>query len=946
MIGFFKKYMKSKVKIMLVLTLIFTILMVTIVGGFVLVIDGVMRKIGGALDGLIDSVSITGDKESGYSLEYDDETIKKEIQSRLKRAGVNPKTLNLEEDSIYLEKMLEAEIVTNFPKLGKNTQERNDGFDVIQGIIKIERLGSNGQPIKGLNAEDGDYLSYISPEEFKEKLGAAQSDADMSYSTETQSIQRILTQTFNDDGKKDPGTYEAACKPFSNEADIEASLRNYENFFTLGNYNVDDSGNVTIEENIDNILIIKYDKQINVFGKDRSGKSTPDNGETEDIEDHEYTREVIYTVSVTSIAYKSLVSQYSMPFEFLLALLQISQNPEWILEVANLAIEDSEIILTFKEDNISTRSKVTETGRVSSDKHYYDYRIISDGTNVSNNITTELSKVKTWIYEKNTKYSFTDGSVNAEEENQTNEDYENYDVEGKEHGNYTNINTNYNNSTQKKEWIENTETEGDEILGERINENTFLRLWKNSNGKVDIEYEEQEIDGNIVQVPVNGDFIPMDEKGRLVKYKIPKTGRYASPVENNILSATGILFNLLQVSDRTQNQEKLMRYLLYKYTDKSYGITDWHELLDLFKPQNNVYTSGAGGLEQFIRWLHAWESHEGIDSTGTKYKIGSVDGNRTVGYGVDLDANPAHEQKLIAAGYSVNLGDYVDIEFVDSLEQQEIMEAMAYVEKQTAGLSLTQYQKYALISRVYNCGKGGAFTVRNGLNFVTAYKKYWNQEADSKLGEQADFNHEFYTKYMKIPNTSKGVYSQGVQNRRDAEWKLWQTGYYDRIDEYYQEGAGGEFLSVAQSIWEKVCASFTSYGGTSVPPRGITIDCSAYVSWVLYEYGYTEFGGVQTDTGKFYTTNWNEKYGWEEIPVAKGENPIDKLQPGDIFVRYNGKKSTDIHHVYIFVSNGESYDCGQESNWLGKNGKPCGFNDMLTSRNSAPGKIIRVTPPK
>ncbi len=37
-------------------------------------------------------------------------------------------------------------------------------------------------------------------------------------------------------------------------------------------------------------------------------------------------------------------------------------------------------------------------------------------------------------------------------------------------------------------------------------------------------------------------------------------------------------------------------------------------------------------------------------------------------------------------------------------------------------------------------------------------------------------------------------FSQGLENRRKAEWLLFKTGYYDRIDEYYEEGSGGNIV--------------------------------------------------------------------------------------------------------------------------------------------------------
>ena len=146
-----------------------------------------------------------------------------------------------------------------------------------------------------------------------------------------------------------------------------------------------------------------------------------------------------------------------------------------------------------------------------------------------------------------------------------------------------------------------------------------------------------------------------------------------------------------------------------------------------------------------------------------------------------------------------------------------------------------------------------------------------------------------------------------------------------------------------------MCNRFNTYGGTSIVPLGTTIDCSSFVSWVLYEYGYPAFEGGQTTTQVFYNTNWNEKYGWTEVTVGATENIINKVQPGDLVVRYNG----NVHHITIVVKveNGTVYvyDCGDASNWIGKNGNPTIYTSFITAskeNTKAPGKIIRVTKPE
>ncbi len=161
--------------------------------------------------------------------------------------------------------------------------------------------------------------------------------------------------------------------------------------------------------------------------------------------------------------------------------------------------------------------------------------------------------------------------------------------------------------------------------------------------------------------------------------------------------------------------------------------------------------------------------------------------------------------------------------------------------------------------------------------------------------------------------------------------------------EKYKRVTGGSSLILAKAaeLFKKICTSgiYTSYGSSSVPCKGPQIDCSSFVSWVLYECGYEEFKGGQHTTENFKNTDWSKTHpDWQQIPVQSGYNPVDILQPGDIFVRYG--KGT--HHMLIvaYIQNGQlyAYDCGTVVN--GTNGDPLNKTYFLTKVGD--GKIIRI----
>lgn len=62
----------------------------------------------------------------------------------------------------------------------------------------------------------------------------------------------------------------------------------------------------------------------------------------------------------------------------------------------------------------------------------------------------------------------------------------------------------------------------------------------------------------------------------------------------------------------------------------------------------------------------------------------------------------------------------------------------------------------------------------------------------------------------------------------------------------------------------------------SIPITGNKIDCSAFVSWILYEAGFEQFGGKQLKTKDFMEYDF-EALGATVIDVKAGENMVNKL---------------------------------------------------------------------
>ena len=126
-----------------------------------------------------------------------------------------------------------------------------------------------------------------------------------------------------------------------------------------------------------------------------------------------------------------------------------------------------------------------------------------------------------------------------------------------------------------------------------------------------------------------------------------------------------------------------------------------------------------------------------------------------------------------------------------------------------------------------------------------------------------------------------------------------------------------------------------SFGKPIPPTEQNYIDCSAYVSWVLYECGYDDFKGYQKSSGYFMTEDFKSKYGWTVISVDG--DCSSKVQPGDIVAR-----SGHVDIVKSVNSDGTitGYNCGDQS-YLNKSN----INGVPTTghiKGSGKARIIRL----
>ena len=429
------------------------------------------------------------------------------------------------------------------------------------------------------------------------------------------------------------------------EEELEAQLKGYTKYYTLGNLTLDEDGSVGIEcteetgENghtiiktdLSKVLMIKYDTTAQISGHARAGSITVVTPKTTihtEFSDSFYGQMINCEINIEAISYQDMVRQYNMPYEFLVSLLMVSSSPNWIEEVADLVIEDSRIDLTI-HDNYSRsedRSIKTWTQHISKDSanatitgtiHHIS---TLDTITTNHNLSPDIEFVRTWLFNKSVIYNKEEkGNENSWTEELEDTGTSENGKSGRENYNYSSNNdVNYKQVIEQNETQDGTSEETKNEKGEWIDVNPFLRLWKNSNGLAELT---KAIDSQGREYYINDKF---ERKGKKVVYKILGGGKACT--DQSVIDGAQLLFMLLGNNQNTQNYEQVLRYLLYRYTgNEDYGVTDVSEILDIF--QEGRFSSVSGGAwsvfwnndctrDEFINFVNSYNPPNVIGNGG------------------------------------------------------------------------------------------------------------------------------------------------------------------------------------------------------------------------------------------------------------------------------------------------------------------------------------------
>lgn len=560
---------------------------------------------------------------------------------------------------------------------------------------------------------------------------------------------------------------------------------------------------------------------------------------------------------------------------------------------------------------------------------------------------------------------------------------------------------------------EDTETDEDELDGEQKNKlikgiNTTASVYGEVSDTTNVT--EQALPGRQEDIRNSGNYVQVDSKQITTVRTI--SNKYDSGTEEKesneqkvidlFLSFEGLLdrFNigwmeaLLSQDEKTVNMIDLTKYLYNKAKQQQSGVQEDDEKysFDVYKNNdlNKIYGSSTI-LEEFIKGLENnalrlyMSNHVSVDegeiydyiTTGDEpeYKmITNEFGGRGFGFNIfhrlnetDWNTGDGYEDRIIEHYLEVgvdNIKSYVDMNqtmdtsTVDQVMRKEIQKWRDKVEEsiEKIGLELEDYQIDALATIAYEYGWSDEYAD----NFAEAYQEYYEKDQKEKFQEEFKLPIEGDIRPFYVDdsdrNTTEEERKQNIRN--GLVWELFDTGKYktpngEVLDPDAFSGIGsGEFLEVAYECWKIVCEKNPDYDmvGVGIPWDAPTIDCSSYVSWVLYEYGVAtkndalvqEFQGGQHSTMTLMTVDW-DKMGFETIPVSPGQDVRSILQPGDILNKDSGGGANGHVQIVVEVKDGAVYvyDCGP-SRWRDAvNAGPVEYTSFAAGSPAWSGIIIR-----
>ena len=300
-----------------------------------------------------------------------------------------------------------------------------------------------------------------------------------------------------------------------------------------------------------------------IYAKVATWSESTDRVETDDPQVQAYDT-TTYNMRATNINYQSLVSKFTMPFDYLWAYLVTCNSKDFVMALADLVYAsemeitvydnltiDTNITTTTREDTITTTSTDPETGEEVETTKTVTYTTKHTTIEKTNTINTVLTKANVWYVNYSQQYTYV--SPTSESSGTA------------ENGHTTETQKYISSPAVVKEKVELNPPEGEENFVSLIKDRKYFTAY------------------------------------------------------NSILSAREWLFEILEKNDTTKDMVDLTKYLLYKATgDPSFGVTEFD--FDAFTMQEALggeFTGESITLGQYTFPHYLQKDYPGSYGTST-----------------------------------------------------------------------------------------------------------------------------------------------------------------------------------------------------------------------------------------------------------------------------------------------------------------------------------------
>lgn len=368
----------------------------------------------------------------------------------------------------------------------------------------------------------------------------------------------------------------------------------------------------------------------------------------------ETSSQTTHSMTATAINYQSLVSKYTMPFDYLWALLVVSEDEDFVLDLADL-VYGSQLEITV-HDNLTENTNVrklsyTKKQRVDttaevqalygnsqadmasdratgewSDESSQSYLTTYTTITKTNTLDISLTKADVWIvdYEKNYTYTREENIVTHPDPNPRSLPDEPYpevpdeEMDGDRYGHASALlestkapyigHYNYVSGSiiSSHEKVYNAVVNKSEDITNTLNTSKYIASPAEIREKTDKKPDD----------PEEENFVTILCKGGNRRAK------------SNILSVKQWLFEILEEGDKTKEMVDLTKYLLYKVTGKSYGVTEFD--FNIYDPDNFQSLDGINGgrsnIEGIPGQIYDFLLSKGVPPVGAAAILGNIEG--------------------------------------------------------------------------------------------------------------------------------------------------------------------------------------------------------------------------------------------------------------------------------------------------------------------------------